>query len=76
MSEVSGCRWYNPCSWFNCYTEAEDPNPKQPFLQKDEQEEAPKTPESQKRTVTTPGNTPTKSPTVKGEEIDTKQQWD
>ena len=75
MSEISGCRWYNPCSWFSRCMGDQEENEETHYLRADDQE-CYKTPESQKRSVITPGNTPTKSPTIKGEKVDTEHQWD
>ena len=74
MSEVSGCRWYNPCSWFNCCFE--DKTGEREPLKGSSSHDPHKTPETQRRGVSTPGNTPTKSPTIKGEAVTTGQDWE
>ena len=74
MSEVSRCSWYNPCSWFNCCFE-EETGAREP-LTGSINHDAPKTPESQIRHISTPGNTPTKSTVVKGEAVTGDQQWE
>ncbi|QVL56927.1 MAG: hypothetical protein KFB93_05950 [Simkaniaceae bacterium] len=76
MSEISGCRWYNPCSWFNSCCGDDEPGPRQPLVSGNDSRDGYRTPTQERRTVTTPGNTPTKSPTVKGEAVETGQQWE
>ncbi len=78
MSGVNGCHWYNPCSWFNCCFEgtADERAPLKGNERKDSQDDPHKTPESQRRGVSTPGNTPTKSPGVKADKMVTGQQWE
>lgn len=74
MSEINGCRWYNPCSWFSCCFE-DQTGAREP-LNGPINQDPPKTPDAQRRVISTPGNTPTKSPTVKAERMVTGEQWE
>ena len=80
MSGVNGCHWYNPCSWFNCFFEdqtgAREPLTRDALDHPINHTDAPKTPDSQRRGISTPGNTPTKSPTVKADKMVTGQTWE
>lgn len=76
MSEVSGCRWYNPCSWFSSCCGDDKTGEREPLNGSSKTSHDPKTPETERRGVSTPGNTPTKSPGVKAERMVTGQQWE
>ena len=76
MSGINECHWYNPCSWFNCCRQ-DQTGEREPLKGGEgSRSDSYTTLESQRRHVSTPGNTPTKSPSVKGEAVTKGQQWE
>lgn len=73
MSEVSRCQWYNPCSWFSSCFE-DQTGEREPLTNNGNQ--APKTPDEKRVGVSTPGGTPTRSPSVQGDEMSSNEYFE